>query len=75
MENCLATPRFVFPCRPGASSQVWTYVEEHLHAGSRGTDGYPRWGAYAAPESLNCCRHPRSCSWRGRKDPICRYFH
>ena len=55
MENCLATPKFVFPGPPGASSQVWTYGEEHHHAGSRGTDGCPRWGAYAAPESPNSC--------------------
>ena len=39
MENCLATPKFVFPCPPGASSQVWTYGEEHHYAGSCGTDG------------------------------------
>ena len=38
-----------FPCPPGASSQVWTYGEEHHHVGSRGTDGCPRWGAYAVP--------------------------
>ena len=44
MENCLATPKFVFPCPPGASSQVLTYGEEYHHAGSRGNDGCPRWG-------------------------------
>ena len=36
MENCLAIPKFVFPCPPGPSSHVWTYEEEHHHAGSRG---------------------------------------
>ena len=39
----MATPKFVFPCPPGASSQVWTYGEEHHHVGSRSTDGCPRW--------------------------------
>ena len=39
MENWLATPKFVFPCSPGPYSQVWTYGEEHHHAGSRDTDG------------------------------------
>ena len=33
MENCLATPKFVFPCPPGASSQVWSYGKKHHHAG------------------------------------------
>ena len=34
MENCLAISKLVFPCPSGASLQVWTYGEEHHHAGS-----------------------------------------